>query len=94
MSDGEIVHNSINLLGSHPGFNVFCDFIQNSSINLAGFTNAGNLLRRFNHAAVRHFLALGTQQFNFRINHLVAVTIGFAAATPAQIILFFHEISP
>ena len=92
MSDSIIINNSIDLLRGHASLNILSYLIQNTRINLAGFANASDLLRSFNHAAVRHLLALGTQQFNFRINHLVTVAISLTTATPAQIIFFFHVI--
>ena len=94
MSDSIIIHNSIDLLRGHASLNILSDLIQNTSINLAGFANASDLLRSFNHATVRNLLTLRTQQFNFRINHLVTVAISLTTATPAQIIFFFHSNTP
>ena len=76
------VNDSVDISSSHTGFNIFGNLIQYTGIDFASCTNTCNLLRGFNHIAVRNLAALSLQQRNFCIIHFVAICICFTAATP------------
>ena len=82
MSNGEIIYNAVNLRRRHTSLDVLGNLVQHSCINLAGCTDTGNLLRRFNHIAGRNLHSLLLQQRDFLVIHLVALSISLAAATP------------
>ena len=76
------VNDSVDISSSHTCLNIFGNLIQYTGIDFAGCTDTCNLLRGFNHIAVRNLAALSLQQRNFGIIHFVAICICFTAATP------------
>ena len=82
MGNSVIIDHDINVFCAHASLDVLLHIVKYTCINIAGFLDAGNLLRRFQHREIRHFVAFFFVFLYLFFNGQMAFAISFAAAAP------------
>ena len=90
-----IIHQSVNITGTHTDMYMLCDMIKYTGVNSSTLFDTKNILCTFDQTAIWHNLAISSKLANFFIKLFMTLFIFFATATPAAgISMHFHIFTP